>query len=104
MIPFFGTSLGAACVLFMRRELNQTVQRILTGFAAGVMTAASVWSLLIPAIEQSKPMGKLSFLPAFFGFWLGILFLLLLDHMIPHLHMNGRHVEMGNHMVEKQQK
>lgn len=93
MIPFFGTSLGAACVLFMRRELNQTVQRILTGFAAGVMTAASVWSLLIPAIEQSKPMGKLSFLPAFFGFWLGILFLLLLDHMIPHLHMNGRHVE-----------
>ena len=78
LIPFLGTSLGAACVFFMKKSLSDAVQRSLTGFAAGVMVAASVWSLLIPAIEQSSAMGKLSFLPAFLGFWVGILFLLLL--------------------------
>lgn len=86
-IPFLGTVLGAACVFFMKNNLSRTVQRALTGFAAGVMVAASIWSLLIPAMEQSAPMGKLSFIPSVIGFWAGILFLLLLDHIIPHLHV-----------------
>ena len=85
LIPFLGTSLGAACVFFMKKSLSDRVQRSLTGFAAGVMVAASVWSLLIPAIEQSAALGKLSFLPAAIGFWTGVLFLLLLDHTIPQL-------------------
>ncbi len=93
LIPFAGTSLGAACVLFMKRQLNTMVQRALTGFAAGVMVAASIWSLIIPAMEQSEGMGKLSFLPAVIGFWLGILFLLLLDSVIPHLHMHADKAE-----------
>ena len=74
-IPFIGTAAGSACVFFLRKELSVSLQRALTGFAAGVMVAASIWSLIVPAIEQS-------------GFWLGILFLLLLDHIIPHLHRN----------------
>ena len=74
MIPFLGTTLGAACVFFMKKSLGDLVQRALAGFAAGVMVAASIWSLLIPAIEQSEGMGKLSFLPAFIGFWVGVLF------------------------------
>ena len=86
LIPFAGTAAGAACVFFLRRELSAALQRALTGFAAGVMVAASIWSLIVPAIEQSEGMGRLAFLPAFGGFWLGILFLLLLDHVIPHLH------------------
>lgn len=93
MIPFVGTSLGAACVLFMKNELKSSVQRALSGFAAGVMVAASVWSLIIPAMEQCEDMGKLSFLPAFTGFWLGTLFLLLLDSLIPHLHLNAEKAE-----------
>lgn len=92
-IPFLGTSLGAACAFFMRRSLSDRVQRSLTGFAAGVMVAASVWSLLIPAIEQSAGLGKLAFLPAFAGFWTGILFLLTLDHVIPHLHAKSGQTE-----------
>ena len=88
LIPFAGTALGSAVVFFMKRTLSVNVSKALTGFAAGVMTAASVWSLIIPAIEQSEPMGKWSFLPAFIGFWLGVGFLLLLDHIIPHLHIN----------------
>ncbi|MBQ8080487.1 MAG: ZIP family metal transporter [Clostridia bacterium] len=88
LIPLIGTSAGAACVFFMRKELSVAVQRALTGFASGVMVAASIWSLLIPAMEQAAPMGALSFLPAVIGFWGGILFLLLLDQVIPHLHMN----------------
>ena len=75
-IPFLGTTAGAACVFFMKKSLGDLVQRSLAGFAAGVMVAASIWSLLIPAIEQSAAMGKLSFVPAFFGFWFGVLFLL----------------------------
>ena len=86
-IPFVGTALGAACVLFMKKELGRSVQRALTGFAAGVMVAASIWSLMIPAMEMSSEKGKLAFLPSVIGFWFGILFLLLLDHVIPHLHM-----------------
>ena len=93
MIPFLGTTLGAACVFFMKRSLGSLVQRALAGFAAGVMVAASIWSLLIPAIEQSEGMGKLSFLPAFIGFWVGVLFLLLLDHLIPHLHVGSNQAE-----------
>lgn len=77
----------------MKRNLNIKVQKALTGFAAGVMVAASIWSLLIPAIEQSQSMGKLSFVPAVIGFWVGILFLLLLDKTIPHLHMNSNEAE-----------
>lgn len=86
LIPFLGTAVGSACVFFMKRELNVQVQKGLQGFAAGVMTAASVWSLLIPAMEQSAGMGRFAFIPAAVGFWCGILFLLLLDHAIPHLH------------------
>ena len=93
MIPFLGTSIGAACVFFMRKDMSDMVQRILTGFAAGVMVAASIWSLIIPALEQSESMGKLSFVPATVGFWIGILFLLLLDHIIPHLHRKSNEVE-----------
>ena len=93
LIPFLGTSAGAACVFFMKKELSRTVQRALTGFASGVMVAASIWSLIIPAMEQSEPMGSLSFLPAVIGFWGGILFLLMLDHIIPHLHMNAGQAE-----------
>ena len=78
MIPFLGTTLGAACVFFMKKSLGDLVQRALAGFAAGVMVAASIWSLLIPAIEQSEGMGKLSFFPAFIGFWVGVLYLLCL--------------------------
>ena len=86
LIPFIGTTAGAGCVFFLRRELSVSLQRALTGFAAGVMVATSIWSLIVPAIEQSAKMGRWAFLPAFLGFWLGILFLLLLDHVIPHLH------------------
>lgn len=92
-IPFLGTSLGAACVFFMRGEMHRGVQRGLTGFASGVMVAASVWSLLIPAIEESSDWGKLAFLPAVIGFGGGILFLLFLDHIIPHLHMGAERAE-----------
>ncbi len=93
LIPFLGTTLGAACVCFMKRSLGDRVRRALAGFAAGVMVAASVWSLLIPAIEQSEGMGKRSFIPAFIGFWVGVLFLLALDHLIPHLHVGSDQAE-----------
>ena len=93
LIPFLGTTLGAACVFFMKKSLSDLVRRSLAGFAAGVMVAASIWSLLIPAIEQSDGMGKLSFLPAFIGFWGGMLFLLLLDRLIPHLHVGSEQAE-----------
>ncbi len=89
LIPFLGTILGSACVLFMRNTLNVMVQRILVGFAAGVMVAASIWSLLIPAMEQAAYMEQWAFLPAVIGFWFGILFLLLLDRTIPHLHQGS---------------
>lgn len=93
LIPFLGTTLGAACVFFMKKSLSDLVRRSLAGFAAGVMVAASIWSLLIPAIEQSESRGKLSFLPAFIGFWSGVLFLLLLDRLIPHLHVGSEQAE-----------
>ncbi len=93
MIPFAGTVAGAGCVFFMRRALNDTLQRVMTGFASGVMVAASVWSLLIPAMEESHRLERLSFLPAVTGFLLGMMFLLLLDHLTPHLHRNETSAE-----------
>ena len=100
-IPFLGTALGAACVFFMKKALSDRVQRALTGFAAGVMVAASVWSLLIPAMGQSAGMGKWAFVPAAVGFWIGILFLLLLDHIIPHLHQNSTQAEGPKSQLER---
>ena len=88
-LPFAGTVLGSAFVFFINGELNRTLQRALTGFAAGVMVAASIWSLIIPAMNQSEHMGKLAFIPAFVGVWSGFLFLFLLDQFIPHLHLNS---------------
>ena len=88
MIPFLGTCIGSAMVFFMKGAMNRTLQRSLTGFAAGVMVAASVWSLIIPAMEQSEHMGKLAFFPAFVGVWAGFGFLLLLDKLIPHMHLD----------------
>jgi len=93
LIPFLGTALGAACVLFMKRTLTKGVERALTGFAAGVMVAASIWSLLIPAMEQASPLGRLAFLPAVIGFGVGMAFLLLLDTVIPHLHRYAEQAE-----------
>mgnify|MGYP000757468927 CR=1 FL=1 len=90
---FLMTTLGAAVVFFFVEEPRPQFQRTMLGFAAGVMVAASIWSLLIPAIEQSEGMGKLSFLPAFIGFWVGVLFLLLLDRLIPHLHVGSEQAE-----------
>ena len=93
LIPFLGTTAGAACVFFTKKTLGDLVQRSLAGFAAGVMVAASIWSLLIPAIEQSAHLGRLAFFPAFAGFWFGVLFLLALDHLIPHLHVGSEQAE-----------
>ena len=93
LLPFLGTAFGSACVFFMKHSLSKQVQRALTGFAAGVMTAASIWSLIIPAMDMAEDKGKLAFWPAVIGFWCGILFLLLLDTLIPHLHMNAEKAE-----------
>ena len=93
LLPLAGTVLGSACVFFMKKELNRNVQRVFTGFAGGVMVAASIWSLLIPAMEQADRMGRLSFIPAVVGFWAGVLFLLLLDTVIPHLHLDSEKPE-----------
>lgn len=93
LTPFIGTTLGAAMVFFMKGEMNQKVRKMLLGFAAGVMIAASVWSLLIPALELSEGLGRLSWLPAVIGFLLGIGFLLALDTLIPHLHQSGQKPE-----------
>ena len=95
LIPFLGTTLGAACVFFLRRALGDRLQRALTGFAAGVMVAASVWSLLIPAIDQSAALGRLSFLPAAVGFWIGVAFLLLLDRVSEKRKSEGRTAGTG---------
>lgn len=89
LIPFIGTTLGAMCVMFMKKQLNAGIQRALLGFAGGVMVAASVWSLILPAIEQSENMGKFAFIPAVVGFCIGMLFLLLLDTITPHMHLNS---------------
>ncbi len=88
LIPFLGTSLGAACVFLMKNQLNQRLQKILTGFAAGVMVAASVWSLLIPSINMSSVDEVSSCFPAAAGFCAGMIFLLILDSLVPHMHMD----------------
>ncbi|MGN0308296.1 MAG: ZIP family metal transporter [Lachnospiraceae bacterium] len=93
ILPFLGTSLGAGCVLFLRGEMNRNLQRAMTGFAAGVMVAASVWSLLIPSMSHAEGMGKLAFIPAVVGFLLGMGFLLLLDTITPHMHINQKTAE-----------
>lgn len=90
LIPFIGTSLGAAMVFFLKNRISDSLRKILTGFAAGVMVAASFWSLLQPALENSSKLGKLSFLPASIGFLVGIGFLLLLDVVTPHMHMDNQ--------------
>lgn len=90
LIPFLGTSLGAAMVFVLRRDISASLQKMLTGFAAGVMVAASFWSLLQPALESSESMGSLSFLPAAIGFLVGVGFLLLLDEITPHMHFNNQ--------------
>ena len=89
LLPFLGTALGAGCVLFMRSNLRPELRRMLTGFAAGVMVAASIWSLLIPAMEQAEELKQWAFMPAVIGFWLGIAFLLILGRLIPHLHQDS---------------
>ena len=91
LIPFLGTSLGAAMVFFLKKQISAGVQKALTGFAAGVMVAASFWSLLQPALESSADMGSLAFLPAAMGFLIGMGFLLALDLLTPHMHMNKQH-------------
>ena len=101
LVPLLGTSLGAACVFFLKKGLGDRVQRGLTGFASGVMVAASIWSLLLPAMEQSAGAGVWVFLPAVIGFWAGILFLLGLDHLIPHLHQRSQQAEGPRTRLER---
>jgi len=86
MIPFLGTTLGAACVFLVRKEIRPGIQKVLLGFASGVMVAASVWSLLIPAMEMNEQMGRWAFVPAALGLVCGMAFLLLIDRLVPHLH------------------
>lgn len=93
LIPFLGTSLGSACVFFMKGQMHRSLQRALTGFAAGVMVAASFWSLLIPALENADHMGTFAFVPVALGFLAGMAFLLVLDHVIPHLHLGSDQAE-----------
>jgi len=101
ILPFLGTALGAGCVFFMKKELGHKVQKTLLGFASGVMVAASVWSLLIPSMDMSAHMGKFAFVPAAAGLLLGIVFLLLMDKMIPHLHLNQETPEGPRNSLKK---
>ena len=101
MIPFIGTAAGAGCVFFLRNQLKPLVQKSLLGFASGVMVAASVWSLLIPAMDQSESMGKFAFIPAAVGFLLGIVFLLLMDRITPHLHLGCNDAESPKCSLKK---
>ncbi len=93
MIPFIGTTLGAACVFILKGKIKSGIQKALLGFASGVMVAASVWSLLLPAIDMSESMGQFAFVPAAVGFALGIAFLLGMDKLIPHLHLDSKEPE-----------
>ena len=93
LIPFIGTVLGSAMVFLMKNKMNKKVEKILLGFASGVMIAASVWSLLIPSIEMSEEQGKIGWIPASIGFLLGILFLLVLDSIVPHMHLESEKPE-----------
>ena len=93
LIPFLGTTLGSAMVFFMKNKMNGKIEKLLLGFASGVMIAASIWSLIIPSIDMAKEQNVISWLPATVGFLLGILFLLVLDSIIPHLHLNSNKPE-----------
>ena len=93
LIPFIGTTLGAATVFLMKNNLNDKIEKILLGFASGVMVAASVWSLLIPSIEMASRQKMIAWLPASVGFILGIIFLLVLDNIIPHIHLKSTEAE-----------
>ena len=86
-IPFLGTTFGAAMVFFMKNKMNGKVEKLLLGFASGVMIAASIWSLINPSIDMAKEQGKIAWIPAAIGFLLGVLFLLILDSIVPHLHL-----------------
>lgn len=101
LIPFLGTTLGAAMVFFMKNGLNDKIEKILLGFASGVMVAASVWSLLIPSIEMAERQGDIAWIPATVGFALGILFLLILDNVIPHLHLDSEKPEGKKSKLKK---
>ena len=103
MIPFLGTTLGSACVFFLKKVLKPFVQKALLGFASGVMVAASVWSLLIPSMDMASDMEKLAFIPAAVGLMLGVLFLLLMDRVIPHLHMGATKAEGPKTSLKKKQ-
>ena len=92
-IPLWGTMLGAAMVFLMKKEMNKKIEKILLGFASGVMIAASVWSLLIPSIEMTETQGKVAWIPAAIGFLLGIVFLLVLDSVVPHMHLESEKPE-----------
>ena len=89
LIPFLGTTLGSATVFLMKNKINKKVEKLLLGFASGVMMAASIWSLIIPSINMAEEQGKIAWVPAAIGFLLGIVFLLVLDSLIPHLHLNN---------------
>ena len=93
LIPFLGTVLGAAMVFFMKNTINKKIEKLLLGFAAGVMISASIWSLLLPSLEMVEEQNGISWLPATIGFMLGIIFLLILDSIIPHLHLNNKEPE-----------
>lgn len=101
ILPFIGTTLGSATVFFLKKEMNDNIQRSLLGFAAGVMVAASVWSLLIPAMEMNEKLNRLAFLPALIGFSLGVAFLFLLDKITPHLHAMAKKPEGSRSLQEK---
>lgn len=101
LIPFIGTAAGAACVFFLKDQIRPNVQKALLGFASGVMVAASVWSLLIPAMDMSEGMGRMAFIPAAVGFLLGIAFLLFMDHIIPHLHLDHEEPEGPKSSLKK---
>ena len=93
LVPFLGTTLGAACVFLLHEGVSQSVERALSGFAAGVMVAASIFSLIIPSMDASADLGSFAFVPAFVGFWVGTLFLLALDRIVPHLHSSTEEAE-----------
>ena len=101
LIPFIGTTLGSAMVYLMKNKMNVKVEKVLLGFASGVMVAASVWSLLIPSIDMATEQKVISLLPATIGFILGILFLLILDNLIPHLHLKSNEPEGPKSKLKK---
>ena len=100
-IPFLGTTLGSAMVFFMKNKINNKIEKLLLGFASGVMIAASIWSLLIPSIDMAEEQGVISWIPATIGFLLGIFFLLILDSIIPHLHLNSNEPEGMKAKIKK---